>query len=81
MTLIKVLARELMGLCRSLISHLMSTFHDNTNANGGYCLLNLHDDTWKCKGSQGVLMSVGKKQKRLNCASEIVECFSKKEND
>lgn len=33
MMLIKVLARELMGLCGSLISHLMSTFHDNTNAN------------------------------------------------
>lgn len=58
---IKVLARELMGLGGSLISHLMSTFHDNTDANGGYCSLNLHDDTLKCKGSQGVLMGRRKK--------------------
>lgn len=45
MTLIKVLACELMGLRGSPISHLMSTFHDNTDANAGYCSLNLHDDT------------------------------------
>lgn len=64
MTLIRVLACELMGLCGSLISHLMSTFHDNTNANGCYCSLNLHDDISKCKGSQWVLMSFRKSKKK-----------------
>lgn len=66
MTLIKVLACELMGLRGSVSSHLMSTLHDNADANGGYCSLNLHDDIWKCKGSQWVLMSFrnGLKKKR-----------------
>lgn len=81
--LIKVLAWELIGLCGSLISHLMSTFHDNTIANGGYCSPNLHDGTWKCKGSLWVLMSVKKskkkkKEKEFPAPPEIVEFFFSK---
>lgn len=76
MMAIKVLARELMGLSGSLISHLMSTFHDNTNANGGYCALNLHDDTLKCKGSQRALMRERKQDLCLR-----VWKASQKEND
>lgn len=73
-----------MGLRGSLISHLMSTFHDNANANGRYCSLNLHDDTWKCKGSQWVLMSVSKskgkkrKEKDLTAPQRLWNAFQKK---
>lgn len=76
MMLIKGLACELMGLHRSLISHLMSTFHDNTNANGRYCSLNLHDGTSKCKRSQWVLMSVRKKS--LTSPQRLWNAFQKK---
>lgn len=75
MMLIKVLARELMGLRGSLISHLMSTFHDNTNANGAYCSLNLHDDTSKCKGSQRLLMSVRKSKRDLTAPRRLWNAF------
>ena len=72
------LACELMSLCGSLIYHLMSTFHDNTDANGSYCSFNLHDDTLKCKGSQWVLMSGRKTEKETELSGRDSGMISKR---